>query len=140
MPTRDTFNPMDLAPVLPNVVLVERMGVGCYEYRVAGTAVSERIQANPVGLNMLDYFVPEVQAFLTEWFEAMTFHPCAVLTRMQLVYGSDGNRSATVLGLPLLGKVARATIICLATRSGGHRKSTIWATTWAASCVPRTIH
>lgn len=104
VPTRDSFNPMALARVLPNVVLVERVARGQYEYRVMGTAVSERLQANPVGFNMLEYFVPQVRGFLTDWFEAMTFHPCAVLTRTHLVYESSPDRAATVLGLPLLGK------------------------------------
>jgi len=104
VPTRDRFNPMALGAELEHVVLVERMDRGRYEYRVMGTAVSNRLSANPVGVNMLDYFVPEVRDFLIDWFEAMTFHACGVVTEMDMIYRNDPNRSACVFGLPLLGK------------------------------------
>lgn len=104
MPTRDGFNPMSLGPVLPNIVLVERMGRGHYEYRVMGTAVSARQQENPVGFNMLEYFVPHVRDFLANWFEAMTFHGCGTITSMDLIYHGESGRGAQVLGLPMRGK------------------------------------
>ncbi len=104
VPTRDRFNPMALGAALPNVVLVKRVSRGRYEYRVMGTAVSARQQANPVGFNMLEYFVPEVREFLSNWFEAMTFQPCGSITTMDLIYNNDPDRGAKALGLPLLGK------------------------------------
>lgn len=104
IPTRDGFNPMSLGPALPNIVLVQRVGRGHYEYRVMGTAVSARQQENPVGFNMLEYFVPDVREFLSDWFEAMSSHGCGTLTTMDLVYNNEAGRGAQVLGLPLLGK------------------------------------
>lgn len=104
VPTRDRFNPMALGPVLPNVVLVERVERGRYEYRVMGTAVAARQQENPVGFNMLEYFVPEVREFLTTWFESMAYHPCGSITTMDLIYNNDPERGARALGLPMLGK------------------------------------
>ncbi|WP_417459667.1 PAS domain-containing protein [Kordiimonas sp.] len=104
MPTRDGFNPMALGAMLPNIVLVERVDRAHYEYRVMGTAVSARQQENPVGFNMLEYFVPEVREFLADWFEAMTFYGCGTITSMDLVYNNEADRGAQVLGLPLRGK------------------------------------
>lgn len=104
VPTRDRFNPMSLGAALPNVVLVARVARGCYEYRVMGTAVAARQQENPIGFNMLEYFVPEVREFLSDWFEAMTFHACGTITTMDLVYNNDPERGARALGLPMLGK------------------------------------
>lgn len=104
VPTRDKFNPMALGAALPNVVLVERVSRARYEYRVMGTAVSARQQENPIGFNMLEYFVPEVREFLSNWFEAMTFQPCGTITSMDLIYNNDPKRGAQALGLPMLGK------------------------------------
>ncbi|WP_262692151.1 PAS domain-containing protein [Kordiimonas aestuarii] len=104
VPTRDKFNPMALGAALPNVVLVERVDRARYEYRVMGTAVAARQQENPVGFNMLEYFVPEVREFLAGWFEAMSFYGCGTLTSMDLVYNNDPKRAAQALGLPLLGR------------------------------------
>ncbi|TNE67153.1 MAG: PAS domain-containing protein [Alphaproteobacteria bacterium] len=104
VPTRDRFNPMALGAVLPNVVLVERTEPGSYIYRVAGTAVNERMKVDAVGVNMLDYFVADVRPFLTTWFEAMLSHACGTITRMDLVHQNDPKRSVQVLGLPMFGR------------------------------------
>ncbi|MCJ9428288.1 PAS domain-containing protein [Kordiimonas marina] len=104
VPTRDRFNPMALGSDLENVVLVERVDRGRYEYRVMGTAVSTRMSSNPVGTNILDYFLPDAQEFLTDWFEAMTFQACGVVTELDMVYKNDPNRSVCIFGLPIRGK------------------------------------
>lgn len=104
VPTRDRFNPMALSEALPEVVLVERVARGRYEYRLLGTAINERLGDNPVGVNMLDYFAPKVRAFVTDWFEAIAFHPCGAATRADMEFENDPDRFVHAFGLPLLGK------------------------------------
>jgi len=105
-PQRGEIALAKLAPLLPNVSIIERTESDAWTYRLAGTVVCDLLRTPATGTDALAGFDHFERDVVTKTFELATtrLQPC--LIRMRLIATSGSVVAAELLGLPVKDEVS----------------------------------
>lgn len=91
----------NLAPILPNLTLLEATRSDMITYRLAGQEIVDTLGFNPVGQNFLDFLDPGLRATSAAGHDLMQEHPCGYYMVYENVYESGHRKVMETLTLPL---------------------------------------
>ncbi|MGK2740643.1 PAS domain-containing protein [Tepidicaulis sp. LMO-SS28] len=140
-PSAADFDPMKIARLLPDVSVFERRSRHEVVYRLAGTAIGERMGHDPTGENVLELSAPERRSFLVDLFTEMTTRPVAAFVRYENIYASGRRATVQSLLLPLglkseeTGNVAAPRILSIHTMGPAKAYAPAQAKTTVGSTV-----
>lgn len=101
MPFATDVDPTKIAPLLTEIAIFEVFGRNDIRYRLAGTAVAERLGADPTGKNVLEITAPETIETVAHLFETMFKQPAAAIVRYENTYNTGRRAPVSSLFLPL---------------------------------------
>jgi hypothetical protein len=97
-----SFLPMrKLAPLMPNVVMMEAENTEEIFYRIVGENIIARLGFNPTGLNMLDYLSEGFSRQLPGLYQTMIQHPCGYYALYENQYDTGQKSMTETFVLPL---------------------------------------
>ncbi|WP_299375987.1 PAS domain-containing protein [uncultured Kiloniella sp.] len=101
LPLRSSFLPEKVPQILPSLIIYEMVAEDFIRFRLAGTAVRERMGFDPTGENYLNYVADERKEKASQSFFAVIDQPCGM--RVISNHGMSTGRKMflEVLMLPL---------------------------------------
>ncbi len=78
LPLRSSFFPEKIPQLLPHLIIYEIVSKDFIRFRLAGTAVRERMGFDPTGQNYLDFVAEERKAKASQSFFAVVEQPCGM--------------------------------------------------------------
>ncbi|KLN61645.1 hypothetical protein WH96_04720 [Kiloniella spongiae] len=78
LPLRSSFFPEKVPQLLPNLIIYEMVSENFIRFRLAGTAVRERMGFDPTGKNYLDFVADERKAKASQSFFSVVEQPCGM--------------------------------------------------------------
>jgi len=102
MPARGDLDPIDFAPLLPYLMLVERVGLQ-YRYRLIGSGLTQQLGRDVTGAVVGSQFsnASEAIAVKRAIYDRVFAAPCAVLASVELVSSFGAVHNILQLLLPL---------------------------------------
>ncbi|WP_276327701.1 PAS domain-containing protein [Kiloniella majae] len=78
LPLRSCFFPEKVPQILPSLIIYEMVNKDFIRFRLAGTAVRERMGFDPTGQNYLDYVADERKVKASQSFFSVVEQPCGM--------------------------------------------------------------
>ena len=101
LPLRSSFLPEKIPQLLPTLIIYEMVSPTYINFRLAGTAVRERMGIDPTGRNYLDYVAPERKVKAGQSFFAVVDQPCGMRVVSNHGMASGHKKFLEVLMLPM---------------------------------------
>lgn len=122
IPTRESFDPMNLRSLVARVHLLEFDGPERLLFRLSGNDEQARLGVNPKGDDYLDVVDEEARDYLSRYMHCALFHPAGMVVTTEETH-ADGSRSPTrFIALPLRDtKRGRDQVIALVSEKGPKR-------------------
>lgn len=83
MPDRSEFNPMEIKPLLPNIVIHELISPERIRLRLVGTAVVQQYGRESTGMNYLDFVEPARRERASKAIFLVREHPAAMTVSLR---------------------------------------------------------
>lgn len=90
-----------LLPFLPDVTVLELVAPGEITYRLCGTNIVQRIGQEVTGMNLLDFFLPELREATFIDSTSIVTIPCGNYSRYQNIYASGLLAEVESISLPV---------------------------------------
>lgn len=103
LPDVADFDPMRITRLLPDISVFERRKPDELIYRLAGTAIAERMGHDPTGENLVDLTDPARHAFVTDLFTGIIETPAGAFVRYENTYASGRKAMVQSFFLPMVG-------------------------------------
>ncbi len=101
LPLRSSFFPEKIPQLLSSLIIYEMVSPSFIKFRLAGTAVRERMGVDPTGQNYLDYVSDERRVKASQSFFAVVDHPCGMRVISHHGMASGRKKYLEVLVLPI---------------------------------------
>ena len=111
VPTRASFDPCEIAGILPIVTLIERIGPYEWRMRLAGTEIERRWGRDLGGLTYAEVLSPQAVDVTHCEFEAICRLPCGSWSLRRLELRSGRRLQTETLRLPLRDKNGEVRLI-----------------------------
>lgn len=119
VPAKASFEPETIKPILPDVVLYERLTAASYRIRLIGTRVVERIGVDATGSNALSLMSDRGRTIAAEALARVLDRPCGHLSLVEDRYPSGFASKVEILRLPLGDDCGRPRYVISATEAIG---------------------
>jgi hypothetical protein len=110
-PTRASFDPCEIASILPVISLIERAGPDEWRMRLAGTELERRWGRELAGLTYAEVLSPQAVAVTHCEFDAICRQPCGSWSLRHLDLRSGRRLQTETLRLPLRDKDGEVSMI-----------------------------
>jgi len=115
IPHRDSFDPMKVPRLLPNILMMELRSEQECVFRLVGNATIERSGTNPQGMNYFDLLPEKIKASCVSNMFAIFRQPCAS-TGLQVESYTNGEAATVeVTSFPFMDKDGLKLVIATAT-------------------------
>lgn len=101
VPTRASFNPAEIVPLLPHIFLLERKSDSHLEIRICGTALDELTGVPVSGLNYLDVCPPDQSRIFKRVMHQVLAVPCGARLEREVTFKSGRSFVFRSQGFPL---------------------------------------
>lgn len=101
LPLRSSFLPEKIPQLLPSLIIYEMVSPTFIKFRLAGTAVRERMGVDATGQNYLDYVSPERREKASQSFFAVVGQPCGMRVISHHGMASGQKKYLEILMLPM---------------------------------------
>ncbi len=101
LPNANEIDPAQIAYILKDVAILDVIDAMNIQYRLAGTAIAERMGQDPTGNNLIEMTAPETRATVSKILCTIVSHPVGALATYENIYNTGKRAVVESLYLPL---------------------------------------
>ncbi len=101
LPNARDLDPAQIANILKDVAILDVIDEMNIQYRLAGTAIAERMGEDPTGNNLIKMTAPETRAAVSKTLHLIVSHPVGAIATYENIYNSGKRAVVESLYLPL---------------------------------------
>lgn len=101
LPNANEIDPAQIAYILKDVAILDVIDETTVQYRLAGTAIAERMGEDPTGNNLIEMTAPESRATVSKILHLIVSQPVGALAAYENIYNTGKRAIVESLYLPL---------------------------------------
>ncbi len=101
MPSASDIDPSQIAYILKDVAILDVIDATNIQYRLAGTAIAERMGEDPTGNNLIEMTAPETRTVVSQILQTIVSQPAGAIAVYENVYSTGKRAVVESLYLPL---------------------------------------
>eukprot|EP00439_Symbiodinium_sp_Y106_P087555 s1_g91.t1 len=101
LPNANEIDPAQIAYILKDVAILDVIDEMTIQYRLAGTAIAERMGEDPTGNNLIEMTAPETRATVSRILHLIVSQPVGAIATYENIYNTGKRAVVESLYLPL---------------------------------------
>ncbi len=101
LPNASDIDPAQIAYILKDVAILDVVDAMTIHYRLAGTAIAERMGQDPTGNNLIEMTAPETREIVSKIMQLIITQPVAAIATYENIYNTGKRAIVESLYLPL---------------------------------------